>query len=74
MCTFLGLFLMILLLYVSRASQLQIAEIQKKLEVLPSVELELEALRRQKPSWQSDSVDAQKQSSPGLWQWVTGST
>ncbi|CAA6673320.1 unnamed protein product [Spirodela intermedia] len=52
---------------ISRCSklELQIAEIQKRLGVLPSVELELEALRQQKPSWQSDSVDDQKQSSPG---------
>uniref|UniRef100_A0A1D1Z7Q5 Acyl-CoA-binding domain-containing protein 4 n=1 Tax=Anthurium amnicola TaxID=1678845 RepID=A0A1D1Z7Q5_9ARAE len=54
--------------------ELQIAEIQRRLESLPSIELELDALRRQKSSWQNDLVDTQKQRSQGLWQRMAGTT
>ncbi|MQL86979.1 hypothetical protein Taro_019514 [Colocasia esculenta] len=61
---------------ISRCSklELQISEMRKRLESLPSIELELDALRQHKSSWQTELADTQKERSPGLWQWMAGST
>ncbi|XP_078445915.1 galactose oxidase/kelch repeat superfamily protein [Wolffia australiana] len=50
----------------------QIEGMQRRLGILPSVELELESLRQERSTWQS--VVPKKQASPGLWKWAAGSS
>ncbi|KAM0931976.1 putative galactose oxidase/kelch, beta-propeller, kelch-type beta propeller [Dioscorea sansibarensis] len=52
----------------------QIAEMQKKLLSLNSIEQELVALRDQKTQIEIHSADLQKQRSGGVWNWVTGAS
>ncbi|KAH6763516.1 Galactose oxidase/kelch repeat superfamily protein, partial [Perilla frutescens var. hirtella] len=52
----------------------QIAELQKVLESLPSLEEEVQALRREKSAFERDMehAEVQKQRSGGIWKWVAG--
>ncbi|CAL9042638.1 unnamed protein product [Musa banksii] len=51
-----------------------IAQIQKSLVSFSSLENELEVLRHQKSQMEQETVDAQKQRSGGVWQWLSGTT
>ena len=57
-----------------RHFQAQIAELQKVLESLPSLEEEVQALRMEKSALESDMehAEVQKQRSGGIWKWVAG--
>ncbi|KAL5569474.1 hypothetical protein UlMin_026049 [Ulmus minor] len=54
----------------------QITELQKILESLPSIEDEVQALRRQKSEFERDtdlsSAATQRQGSGGVWRWIAG--
>ncbi|XP_022765490.1 acyl-CoA-binding domain-containing protein 4-like isoform X1 [Durio zibethinus] len=54
----------------------QIAELQKMLESLQSIEKEVEILRRQKSALEQEMElsAAQRQGSGGVWQWIAGGT
>ncbi|KAL8533202.1 hypothetical protein ACS0TY_009448 [Phlomoides rotata] len=58
----------------SRCAKLeaQIGELQKVLESMPSLEEEIQALRREKSAFENDMEHAavQKQRSGGIWRWV----
>lgn len=56
-----------------RIFQAQIAELQKVLESLPSLEEEVQALRRENSAFERNMEHAavQKQRS-GVWKWVAG--
>ncbi|XAR72154.1 hypothetical protein NMG60_11018695 [Bertholletia excelsa] len=61
----------------SRCAKLeaQIAELQKILESLPSVEEEVQLLRRQKSALEHDvelAASTQRQNSGGVWKWIAG--
>lgn len=61
----------------SRCAKLeaQISELQKILESLPSIEEEVQLLRKQKSAWEHDMELAsavQRQSSGGVWKWMSG--
>uniref|UniRef100_A0A5B7ANG1 Putative acyl-CoA-binding domain-containing protein 4 n=1 Tax=Davidia involucrata TaxID=16924 RepID=A0A5B7ANG1_DAVIN len=61
----------------SRCTKLeaQIAELQKMLESLQSIEEEVQVLRRQKSALEHDmelATDVQRQSSGGVWKWISG--
>ncbi|XP_057979282.1 acyl-CoA-binding domain-containing protein 4 isoform X2 [Malania oleifera] len=62
----------------SRCSKLeaQIAEVQKLLESLPSIENEVQTLRSQKSALEKnlELAAVQRQSSGGVWRWISGGT
>ncbi|CAK9159804.1 unnamed protein product [Ilex paraguariensis] len=61
----------------SRCAKLeaQISELQKTLESMPSIEQEVQLLRRQKSALERDmerAAPVQRQSSGGVWRWIGG--
>lgn len=60
----------------SRCSKLevQIAEIQKRLQSHSAVEKEVEVLRHQKSQIEQEMAVTQRQRSGGVWQWMAGGT
>lgn len=55
----------------------QIAELQKVLESMQSIENEVQELRREKSAFERDmelASDVQKQGSGGVWRWIAGGT
>jgi len=55
------------MLYIFGSLQIQIVEIQKRLESFSSIEHELEVLQRQKLQIEQDMSVPQRQSSGGVW-------
>lgn len=65
---------MVLFVTFSWYLQAQIAELQKTLESMQSIEEEVQALRKEKSKLDRDmdASSVQKQGSGGAWKWITG--